>query len=309
MERIIYLIGAVLMSGGIIALLGLTPDRITEDIMSLLSRSRSLKYMAEQAQGKIKQGKMQKMINNVKNALEATHSESKFSLLITASLIGVCAGFLLAAVLQNLLLIPVFSGICVILPYAYVNVLLVNYNKQISEELETALSIITTNYVSNDDIIFAVEQSIDYINPPVQQAFRKFLTQTKLINSNVKLAIEQLKGEINNEVFHEWCDSLIECQDNITLKKTLQPITARLSDIRIVNAELRNMLISPRREHIMMVFILLANYPILYFLNAEWFSVLINTFVGQIVNSIVVTVIIVTVALAYKFTQPIQFKR
>lgn len=309
MERIIYLIGAVLMSGGIIVLLGLTPDRITEDIMSLLSRSRSLKYMAEQAQGKIKQGKMQKMINNVKNALEATHSESKFSLLITASLIGVCAGFLLAAVLQNLLLIPVFSGICVILPYAYVNVLLVNYNKQISEELETALSIITTNYVSNDDIIFAVEQSIDYINPPVQQAFRKFLTQTKLINSNVKLAIEQLKGEINNEVFHEWCDSLIECQDNITLKKTLQPITARLSDIRIVNAELRNMLISPRREHIMMVFILLANYPILYFLNAEWFSVLINTFVGQIVNSIVVTVIIVTVALAYKFTQPIQFKR
>lgn len=152
MERIIYLIGAVLMSGGIIVLLGLTPDRITEDIMSLLSRSRSLKYMAEQAQGKIKQGKMQKMINNVKNALEATHSESKFSLLITASLIGVCAGFLLAAVLQNLLLIPVFSGICVILPYAYVNVLLVNYNKQISEELETALSIITTNYVSKHRI-------------------------------------------------------------------------------------------------------------------------------------------------------------
>lgn len=152
MERIIYLIGAVLMSGGIIVLLGLTPDRITEDIMSLLSRNRSLKYMAEQAQGKIKQGKMQKMINNVKNALEATHSESKFSLLITASLIGVCAGFLLAAVLQNLLLIPVFSGICVILPYAYVNVLLVNYNKQISEELETALSIITTNYVSKHRI-------------------------------------------------------------------------------------------------------------------------------------------------------------
>ena len=117
-----------------------------------------------------------------------------------------------------------------ILPYAYVNILLANYNRRISEELETALSIITTNYVSNDDIIFAVEQSIDYINPPVQQAFRKFLTQTKLINSNVKLAIEQLKSEINNEVFHEWCDSLIECQDNVTLKKTLQPITAQLSD-------------------------------------------------------------------------------
>lgn len=309
MDKIIYLMGALLMSAGIIILLGITPEIITQDIMSIISRERSLKYKVAKAQGKVKQNKLQIALINVRNALVATHSENKFSLLITASLIGICAGFLLAALLGNLLLIPLFSGVCIILPYAYVNVLLVNYNRRISEELETALSIITTNYVSNDDIIFAVEQSIDYINPPVQQAFRKFLTQTKLINSNVKLAIEQLKGEINNEVFHEWCDSLIECQDNVTLKKTLQPITARLSDIRIVNAELRNMLISPRREHIMMVFILLANYPILYFLNADWFGVLMNTFVGQIVNCIVAVVIIVTVALAYKYTQPIQYKR
>ena len=294
MDRLIYLFGALLMSGGIVVLLGITPEVMTQDIMSLLSRQRSLKYLVAKAQGKVRRSRLQKAVMNVRNALTATHSENKFSLLISVSLIGICAGFLLAALLQNLLLIPVFSGICVVLPYAYVNMLLANYNRRISEELETALSIITTNYVSNDDIIYAVEQSIDYINPPVQQAFRKFLTQTKLINSNVKLAIEQLKGEINNEVFHE---------------KTLQPITARLSDIRIVNAELRNMLMSPRREHIMMVFILLANYPILYFINADWFSVLFDTIFGQVVNCIVAVVVIVTVILAYKYTQPIQYKR
>lgn len=309
MDRLIYLFGALLMSGGIVVLLGITPEVMTQDIMSLLSRQRSLKYLVAKDQGKVRRSRLQQAVMNVRNALTATHSENKFSLLISASLIGICAGFLLAALLQNLLLIPIFSGICVVLPYAYVNMLLANYNRRISEELEPALSIITTNYVSNDDIIYAVEQSIDYINPPVQQAFRKFLTQTKLINSNVKLAIEQLKGEINNEVFHEWCDSLIECQDNVTLKKTLQPITARLSDIRIVNAELRNMLMSPRREHIMMVFILLANYPILYFINADWFSVLFDTIFGQVVNCIVAVVVIVTVILAYKYTQPIQYKR
>ena len=294
MDRLIYLFGALLMSGGIVVLLGITPEVMTQDIMSLLSRQRSLKYLVAKAQGKVRRSRLQQAVMNVRSALTATHSENKFSLLISVSLIGICAGFLLAALLQNLLLIPIFSGICVVLPYAYVNMLLANYNRRISEELETALSIITTNYVSNDDIIYAVEQSIDYINPPVQQAFRKFLTQTKLINSNVKLAIEQLKGEINNEVFHE---------------KTLQPITARLSDIRIVNAELRNMLMSPRREHIMMVFILLANYPILYFINADWFSVLFDTIFGQVVNCIVAVVVIVTVILAYKYTQPIQYKR
>lgn len=95
---------------------------------------------------------------------------------------------------------------------------------------------------------------------------------------------------------------------NIT-KKTLQPITTKLSNVRIINAELRNMLMSPRREHVMMVFILLANYPILYFLNSDWFKVLTDTFVGQVVNSIVAIVVIVTVILAYKYTQPIQYKR
>ena len=318
MDRLIYLFGALLMSGGIVVLLGITPEVMTQDIMSLLSRQRSLKYLVAKAQGKVRRSRLQQAVMNVRSALTATHSENKFSLLISISLIGICAGFLLAALLQNLLLIPVFSGICVVLPYAYVKAWLKKtfgiippdaVFSSAPEELETALSIITTNYVSNDDIIYAVEQSIDYINPPVQQAFRKFLTQTKLINSNVKLAIEQLKGEINNEVFHEWCDSLIECQDNVTLKKTLQPITARLSDIRIVNAELRNMLMSPRREHIMMVFILLANYPILYFINADWFSVLFDTIFGQVVNCIVAVVVIVTVILAYKYTQPIQYKR
>lgn len=231
MDRIIYLFGALLMSAGIVVLLGITPEIITQDIMSLMSRQRSLKYCVAKAQGKVKQSRLQTAIMDIKNALIATHSENKFSLLISVSLIGICAGFLLAALLQNLLLIPIFSGICVVLPYAYVNVLLSNYNRRISEELETALSIITTNYVSNDDIIYAVEQSIDYINPPVQQAFQKFLTQTKLINSNVKLAIEQLKSEINNEIFHEWCDNLIMCQDNVTLKKrcSLSPPSCRTS--------------------------------------------------------------------------------
>lgn len=124
MDRVIYLFGALLMSAGIVILLGITPEIITQDIMSLMSRQRSLKYRVAKAQGKVKQNRLQTAIMNIKNALIATHSENKFSLLISVSLIGICAGFLLAALLQNLLLIPIFSGICVILPYAYVNVLL-----------------------------------------------------------------------------------------------------------------------------------------------------------------------------------------
>ena len=309
MDRLIYLFGALLMSGGIVVLLGITPEVTTQDIMSLLSRQRSLKYLVAKAQGKVRRSRLQQAVMNVRSALTATHSENKFSLLISVSLIGICAGFLLAALLQNLLLIPVFSGICVVLPYAYVNMLLANYNRRISEELETALSIITTNYVSNDDIIYAVEQSIDYINPPVQQAFRKFLTQTKLINSNVKLAIEQLKGEINNEVFHEWCDSLILCQNDRSLKSTLTPIVNKLSDMRVVNADLEYMVTGPRKEFITMALLVIGNIPLLYMLNKAWYNSLMNTIPGQIILAVSAVGIFVAAAIVIKLTKPIEYKR
>ena len=309
MDRLIYLFGALLMSGGIVVLLGITPEVMTQDIMSLLSRQRSLKYLVAKAQGKVRRSRLQQAVMNIRSALTATHSENKFSLLISVSLIGICAGFLLAALLQNLLLIPIFSGICVVLPYAYVNMLLANYNRRISEELETALSIITTNYVSNDDIIYAVEQSIDYINPPVQQAFRKFLTQTKLINSNVKLAIEQLKGEINNEVFHEWCDSLILCQNDRSLKSTLTPIVNKLSDMRVVNADLEYFITGPRKEFITMAFLVIGNIPLLYMLNKDWYNSLMNTIPGQVILAVSAVGIFVATAIVIKLTKPIEYKR
>ena len=44
-------------------------------------------------------------------------------------------------------------------------------SKAISAELETALSIITTSYLRNEDIQTAVEENLEYLNPPVKNAF------------------------------------------------------------------------------------------------------------------------------------------
>lgn len=307
--RIIYFISALMISVAIVLILGLSPQRISDDIMSLLHRDRGLKYRVDLAQGKVKKSRIQRLLDNIVHALEATRSENKFSLLISAATIGICGGILIGALTANIIVAVVAVAFSCIIPYIYVNLLLSSYKKRISEELETALSIITTNYISNGDIIYAVEQSIEHINPPVQYAFKKFLGQTKLISSNIKMAIEQLKDEIDNQIFHEWCDTLIECQENSTLKLSLQPLAARLSDIRIVNAELKNMLMQPRKEVFTMIGLVILNYPLIGVLNADWFSVLMDTLPGQIVNCIVALVVVVVVALTYKYTQPIEYKR
>ena len=307
--KVIYLLAALLLSAAVVILLGLSPQRITDDIMSLLHRDRSLKYKVLVTQGKIKKSRMQRMIDNITSALAATHSQNKFSLLITAAVVGGVVGVLLGALFNNLLISVVLIAAAFVIPYVYVKLLLSSYKAHIAEELETALSIITTNYISNGDIAYAVRQSIDHINPPVQYAFINFLTRVDMISSNVKLAIEQLKDEIDNEIFHEWCDTLIECQDNSEQKFSLQPLAARLSDIRIVNAELKNMIMQPRKEVFTMIGLVLANYPLIFFLNADWFAVLTETLAGQIVNCVVAVTVIIVIALTYKYTQPIEYKR
>jgi Flp pilus assembly protein TadB len=306
---LINLVSVILIIFGISVLFGLTPERIGNDLIAFLRKEKSLSHQIKVAQGKIKKSKLQTALNEMYNALKATGSENKFAVLISLSAIGMIVGCLFAAMIGNIIFVPAFVMISFILPYGYAKMLATAYHKHMADELETALSIITTSYISNEDIIYAVESSIDHIRQPVKEVFKEFLGKTKLINSNVKLAISQMKNGINNEIFAEWCDNLIECQDNITLKHTLQPLTARLADVRIVNAELSVLMASPRREYATMLVLLLGNIPLLYLLNKEWCMSLFETFAGQLVLGATSIVIMITGILCYKFTQPIEFRR
>ena len=52
------------------------------------------------------------------------------------------------------------------IPFWYVRLTANHYKKNVSAELETALSIITTAYLRNEDILTAVEENLHYLNPP-----------------------------------------------------------------------------------------------------------------------------------------------
>ena len=57
-----------------------------------------------------------------------------------------------------------------------------------------------------------MEENLHYLNPPVQNVFRDFVTQVKMVNPDVEAALKVLRGRIENDVFEEWCDALSDCQ-------------------------------------------------------------------------------------------------
>ena len=215
----------------------------------------------------------------------------------------------MAALFDNAYMIPPLAIGMMFIPVWYIKLTASHYKKDVSEELETALSIITTAYIRNEDIVTAVEENISYLNAPIKDVFTDFLVQLKLIDSDTDKAILSLKEKIDNDVFHEWCDALLLCQQDRGLKTTLSPIVAKLSDIRVVNSELKLLLAEPRKEFIIMAILVAANIPIMYFLNKDWYNVLMHTAVGKMVLALDISAIFISSAFVVKLTRPIEFRR
>ena len=305
----VYLLCFVVAVVGIILLLKLTPDQITNDVMRLSLPEQSLREKVLLAKGKKKSRKLTVELNRIRDALDKTGKSNQFALSCGASLFLMIIGCVLAIAIDNVFLIPVFSLAFALIPFGYAKRTINYYENHIQEELETALSIVTTSYVRNDDIVTAVKENIEYLKPPVKDIFAGFLAENMMISSNIKESITHLKERVNNTIFEEWCDTLIACQDDRTLKDTLMPIVGKLTDVRLANGEIKAMLSAARVEYYMMAGMLVANIPLLYVLNQDWYAALMHTMLGKAVLAICGMVILVTYMLMTKFTKPIEYRK
>lgn len=305
----VYLICFLLLAVGAVLLLKLTPERITGDLMRFVSPKQTLRDKVLTRKGKKKSRKITVELRRIKDALEQTGKGNQFAVACAASLLLMIVGCVIAIMIDNPFLVPVFAIAFAMIPFIYAKRTVAYYDNHVKEELETALSIITTSYVRNDDIVSAVKENIQYLKPPVKDIFAGFVAENMMISSDVKQSIRHLKEKVNNSIFAEWCETLIACQDDRTLKDTLMPIVTKLTDVRIVNNEIKGMLSSARVEYYMMAGMVVGNIPLLYFLNKDWFNALMFTTLGKLVLAICGLVIIVTAVLMLRFTKQIEYRK
>ena len=283
--------------------------RFTDLFRDFINKPQSIRTQIDEATNRKKKRFIVRQIEEVSEIMRLTDREDKIPVVFIACMVFAIAGTIIASLFDNVFLIPVLGIGMMCLPVWCVKLTASHFKKDISEELETALSVISSAYIRNEDIVTAVEENVHYLNPPIKNVFTDFLVQLKLIDSDVVKAIEGLKTKIDNDVFHEWCDALIQCQSDRNLKSTLTPIVTKLSDVRTVNTELELMLAEPRKEFIIMALLVVATIPILYFLNKEWYEILMHTGIGKIVLAFDFAAIFICGAFVVKLTRPIEFRR
>lgn len=302
------MISSLLLIVAIVCFLNLSPQQITEDIMRLTTPKVTLREKARNMRAGKKKKSLGSKLAYTQTALAAMGQENKFALVCCASLVLFAAGAVVAVLIDNIFILPALSVAFALIPFIYVRNSLSQYEKHIKTDLETTLSTITTSYIRNEDIILAVRENIDYIKPPLRACFNAFIGDAVAVSSSVKQAIRNLKEKVDDDIFREWCDALIRCQDDRALVDTLHPIVAKLKDVRVVNSELSTMMAAVRTEYYTMVGLVVGNIPLLYVLNKDWFHTLIYETPGKIVLGICGAVIIVTYMFLLKFTKPVEYK-
>lgn len=295
---------------GSFLMLSLSPLEFAEKISGLFkSRKKSLARMIKEAVSRKKVKGIRRTIHETKAILEITGKKNLFGSLTVLSIIFFIAGTFFSIMLGNFLMIPVMAIGCAMLPFWYVLFTANFYKKQLTSELETALSVITTSYLRSENFILAVEENVEYLNPPVCDVFRQLVAQANLVNADLRLALENIRYKIANDVYREWIDAVIACQDDKTLKTTLTPIISKLSDMRVVSAELDILLYEPMKEFITMALLLVGNIPLIFFLNRDWFDTLMNTLVGKGVLAVSAAVLFISLAAVIRLTRPIEYRR
>ena len=307
---VLILLALAGMLAGIFLLLNMTPFEFAEDLTkSFASREPPISKKIGQLNHPREAKGIKRTVREAKEMMILTGRGGKFAAICALSLFLAVMGAVICIVIQNYFMLPVLAVGMGLIPFWYVLFTSHSYKKLMNNEIETGLSIITSSYLRSESIITAVEENIHYLNPPVADVFRGFLAETGMISADVKQALSNMKPKLDNYIFREWVDAAIACQDDKSLKSTLTPIIAKLSDMRIVAAELDYLVYEPFKEFITMAFLLVGNIPLLYFLNKDWYNVLVNTGFGKGILAVCLLVLLISFAAVIRLTKPVEYKR
>ena len=300
----LYLLCFLLISTGLLASFGVR----LSDLFFLASQSKTVTLSDEL---KVLQGIPTKGFFNreyeIEQILESMGRAHQFSAIKQLTLILFAVGAVLALLLNNVYMVPILGIGFSLIPVWYLRSTAASYKKHLNEELEMSISIITTSYLRTEDLIRAVKENLPHIKEPVHDIFGVFVYESELINANITSAINSMKMKVPNRVFHEWANILVQCQSDRSMKHMLPTIAQKFSDVRIVQSELDAMMQGPRREAITMVFLVLANIPLLYVLNKDWFHTLLFTTPGKIALAICGAIILYSVSKIMQLSKPIEY--
>lgn len=305
---IIYIIVSVLLIVAALCVFNITPSNLNKDMEALSDlKPKDIKYLAEKAQRTKNKGVIASFLSETYEIMTYMKATGKFVAVSCISLALMAVGILLVS-LVNVYYIPGVIVLCLAIPFLFVHKTFYSYSRTVMKELEITLNQITNSYIRSEKIVESVEENIPLINPPIKKYFQEFVAQIKYVNPNEKEAIEDLSEKIDDNIFQEWCSAFKKCAGNRTLKYLLNPSLTKYTTVKVLDDKIKFDLFGIKFSYWIVMGLVYLNYPMLLFINEEWFNILINTPQGQIAGGILFFISIVCTVLMFFMTKPLKYK-
>ena len=249
-----------------------------------------------------KTGRMEIFVENERHLARVTGTSTiVYIALMGASIAG---GFVLGQLIfSDSVIALIVSGACIVVPHTYMILKRNRDRRERAENLESAMRVITHEYISTLDIIKAVENSVDIIDH--DKPFREFLVDCKMVSSNVERNLRRLEAKEDNSFFSRWIDQLILTQSDRQQIPNLTPIIEDMNDMKTAQRQNDTKVAAAWRDYFTLLIIILVSPLLIRVIQYEWYSYLITTLVGKLLVIALLASLIWSTGKALKINRPI----
>ena len=288
-----YLICALFVTAGLFILMDVRPRDVTDELKKPFEREVNRKKRIRFITGK-KPSAVQRMMEEAVTMLDASGMGEQVSTYRNMAILMAVAGFLFGMVIDNILVSIVLGVGLAMTPLTIIRMRTADYKRMVNEKLEMAMSSVTNSYVATGNLLTAVENVLPMLPAPVNTIFQRFVADMQYVDGNAIRAIQHMREASDNWYWTEWCNALIQCQDDVSLNRTLSGIVERLSESRQIQLEVDTTLRKHMSDYVVTVLLVLGSIPLMGFMIPDWYSMLMDTVPGKITLAVVLATMLIT---------------
>ena len=288
-----YLICALFVTAGLFILMDVRPRDVTDELKKPFEREVNRKKRIRFITGK-KPSAVQRMMEEAVTMLDASGMGEQVSTYRNMAILMAVAGFLFGMVIDNILVSIVLGIGLAMTPLTIIRIRTADYKRMVNEKLEMAMSSVTNSYVATGNLLTAVENVLPMLPAPVNTIFQRFVADMQYVDGNAIRAIQHMREASDNWYWTEWCNALIQCQDDVSLNRTLSGIVERLSESRQIQLEVDTTLRKHISDYVVTVLLVLGSIPLMGFMIPDWYSMLMDTVPGKITLAVVLATVLIT---------------
>ena len=269
------------------------PRDVTDELKKPFEREVNRKKRIRFITGK-KPSAVQRMMEEAVTMLDASGMGEQVSTYRNMAILMAVAGFLFGMVIDNILVSIVLGVGLAMTPLTIIRMRTADYKRMVNEKLEMAMSSVTNSYVATGNLLPAVENVLPMLPAPVNTIFQRFVADMQYVDGNAIRAIQHMREASDNWYWTEWCNALIQCQDDVSLNRTLSGIVERLSESRQIQLEVDTTLRKHMSDYVVTVLLVLGSIPLMGFMIPDWYSMLMDTVPGKITLAVVLATVLIT---------------